>query len=98
MTTNEFFKALNEAMDRHPIIKRSKVKTINELLYVLRMEFNEDFNVSINEKDGTWGCIPSTKECFIPVKTLALKIKGIVYEEVNDEDAGCVHCLTINTK
>lgn len=98
MTNNEFLTALNDAMAKHPIIARSKVKTINELLYVLRMEFEDDFNISIKEKNGTWGCIPSTKECFIPVKTLALKISNIEYEEENDEDVGFWRCLTITTK
>ena len=101
MTNNEFLAQLNEAVSRHPIIAKSKAKTVNELLYVLRMEFSNDFNVSIKEKDGTWGCIPSTKECFIPVKTLALKIKSIKYEEEVvdfDDRTEVFHCLTIETK
>ena len=101
MTNKEFLAQLNEAVSKHPIIARSKAKTVNELLYVLRMEFNNDFNISIKNKDGSWSCIPSTKECFIPVKTLALKIKSIEYEEEIvdfDDRTELFHCLTIEPK
>ena len=98
MTNNEFLAALNKAFAKHTMLAKSNPKSINELLYVLRMEFDNDFCISIPEKNGAWNCIPSSKETFIPTKTLARKIDSINYEEETDEVFGTVYYLTIYTK
>ncbi len=44
------------------------------------------------KEDGAWTCIPSVKETFIPVRTLARHIKEIVFDE---DDYDCAEiCLT----
>jgi hypothetical protein len=97
MTNVEFQDRLRQMYEENPLIARSKKKTVNEILYLLRMDKENDYNISMVE-DGSWTCIPSVKECFVPVKTLARHVKSI---ECDDEDAnlGCAEvCLTIVTE
>ena len=97
MTNVEFQEKLRQMYKEHPMIARSKKKTVNEIFYMLRMDKENDYNVSIIE-DGAWSCIPSVKECFVGVKTLARHVKNI---ECDDEDVnlGCSEvCLTIITE
>lgn len=98
MTNNEFLRELNKAFEKYPMLAKSNPRSINELLYVLRMEFDNDFCISIPEKNGAWSCIPSSRETFISSKTLARKISNIEYEEEADKDFGTIYCLTIYTK
>lgn len=91
MNNIEFQNRLAELYKEHPMIARSKRKTANELFYVLRQDKEFDYNISSNE-GGAWTCIPSVKECFIPVKTLAKHVKEICI----DEDFECDEvCLTV---
>jgi hypothetical protein len=81
----------------HPMIARSEKKTVNELFYVLRMDKENDYNINLIE-GGIWCCIPSVKECFIPVTTLA---KHIVRVECDETDYGFEVkeiCLTVVTE
>lgn len=97
MTNKEFQNRLQTMYNEHPMIARSKKKTVNEVLYILRMDKENDYNVSLVE-DGVWTCIPSVKECFIPVNTLARHVSSI---ECDDEDYGfeCKEiCLEIVTE
>ena len=92
MTNKEFQNRLQELYKEHPMIARSENKTVNEILYVLRMDKEYDYNISMKEGKA-WMCIPSVKECFIPVRTLAKHVKSI---ECDEEDYGCPEiCLTI---
>lgn len=94
MTNKEFQNKLQEMYKAHPMIARSKKKTVNEILYMLRMDKENDYNVNLIE-DGVWTCIPSVKECFIPVKTLAKHVKSIECDET-DYGFECKEiCLTI---
>ena len=94
MTNAEFQIKLQEMYKEHPMIAASKKKTVNELFYVLRMDKENDYNINLIE-DGIWGCVPSVKECFISVRTLARHVKSVVCEE---EDYGCKEiCLTVVT-
>ena len=97
MTKIQFNKLLSNAYDKHPMLKASKVKSLNELIYVLRMEFEDDFCINTAQADGAFGCIPSIRETFIPTRTLALKIKSIEYDEETFEEMG-QHLLMIVTK
>lgn len=95
MTKAEFFKHVNALVEKHPIIAKSARKTVNELLYVLRMDNEYDYNISIKDPaaKNVWTCIPSVKECFVPVRDLKKHVKSIEYDE---EDYGCEEvCLTI---
>ena len=92
MTNNEFQIKLQELYAEHPMIAKSKKKTVNELFYVLRMDKENDYNISVDEGDH-WSCISSVKECFIPVKTLAKHVKSV---ELDEDDYGCDEiCITI---
>ena len=80
MTKNEFFIKLNEILKKHPMIAKSNPMSLNELVYILRME-EEDWSISDNEG----GCIPSVKETFIPTRLLAKKIKSVEWDEEANE-------------
>lgn len=95
MTNKDFQTKLQAMYDKHPMIAKSEKKTVNELFYVLRMDEGNDYNICINE-GGFISCIPSVKECFIPVKTLAKRVKKV---ECDEEDYGCEEiCLTVVTE
>ena len=95
MTNAEFQVKLQALYNEHPMIARSEKKTVNELLYVLRMDKENDYNISVDE-GGFWSCIPSVKECFVPVKTLAKHVKSVEFDE---EDYGCEEiCITVVTE
>ena len=80
MTKNEFFIKLNGIIKKHPMIAKSNPMSLNELVYILRME-EEDWSISDNEG----GCIPSVKETFVPTRLLAKKIKTIDWDEEANE-------------
>ena len=84
MTNVEFQGKLEAMYARHPMIARSNPKSLNELMYVLRMEGDRDYSISDNEG----GCIPSVRETFVPTRTLAKKVVAIEYEEFEDEYEG----------
>ena len=86
MTNVEFQKHLEEMYSKFPIIARSKQKTINELVFVLRHDDDvKDYCLNIDsESEGfSFGML---KECFHPVRHLALKIKSLEYEEYEDSE------------
>ena len=94
MTNVEFQKKLEAMYAEHPIVGKSKRKTFNELVWMLRQD-DVDYNISIPpyKEDMGWMCIPSVKECFIPVNTLAMHVKEV---EVDEDDYGYDGiCLTV---
>lgn len=96
MTNVEFQKKLEAMYAEHPIVGKSQRKTFNELTWMLRQD-DVDYNISIPpyEEDMGWLCIPSVKECFIPVKDLAMHVKEVkVDESVGDEFFDGI-CLTV---
>ena len=84
MTNVEFQAKLEEMYAKHPMIARSKTKSLNELMYVLRIEGDRDYSISDNEG----GCIPSVRETFVPTRWLAKKVVSIEWEEFEDEEYG----------
>ena len=95
MTKQEFEVKLQEMYKEHPMIARSKKKTVNELFYMLRMDKENDYNINLIE-DGIYSCVPSVKECFISVRTLAKHVKSIEFDETA---YGCEEiCLTVVTE
>lgn len=84
MTNAEFQVKLDAMYAKHPMIARSNPKSLNELMYVLRMEGDRDYSISDNEG----GCIQSVRETFVPTRTLAKKVVAIEYEEFEDEYEG----------
>ena len=91
--TNAEFQAKLEAMyANHPMIARSNPKSLNELIYVLRMEGDRDYSISDNEG----GCIPSVRETFVPTRWLAKKVVSIEWEEFEDEDCGLCGSIIVD--
>ena len=88
MTNNEFNKWLDEEFKKHPMLAKSNPKTINELIYVLRMS-EYDFCINTNDGNGSFVCIPSVKEAFVPVRMLAQKVKSMEYDEEIFEECVC---------
>ena len=82
MTNQEFQIKLEEMWNKYPLLKLSNPKSMNELVYVLRMEGDVDYSIS----DNCGGCIPSVRETFIPSSVLARKVTNIKYEEYIDGD------------
>ena len=94
MTNTEFMKKLDEMYAKHPMIARSNPKSLNELMYVLRMEGDRDYSISTN--DG--GCIPSVRETFVPSRDLAKKVMSIEWEEFEDEECGTYGAIIVDLK
>jgi hypothetical protein len=92
MTNVEFMNKLDEMYAKHPMIARSNPKSLNELMYVLRMEGDRDYSISTN--DGS--CIPSVRETFVPSRDLAKKVVSIEWEEFEDEEYGTIGTIMIN--
>lgn len=88
MTNAEFQKKLEEMYTSHFFITKDRNKTFNELVWTLRQD-DVDYNINIHpyEDDMGFVCIPSVKECFIPVKELAKHVSKVEFDEYfNDED------------
>ena len=92
MTNAEFQVKLEAMYAKHPMIARSKTKSLNELMYVLRMEGDRDYSISDNEG----GCIPSVRETFVPTRTLAKKVVSIEWEEFEDEEFGSYGAIIVD--
>lgn len=87
MTNLEFEKKLEEIYSAHPMLNKSEKKSINELSYMLRMT-EEDYCLNITDGNGSFMCIPSVKETFIPTHILAKKIEEIEFDEEVYEEYG----------
>lgn len=89
MTNAEFQVKLKNMYADFPHIAKSKQKTLNELVYVLRMT-KEDYQLNTFEegKPNSWGVIPGVQETFIPVKDLAKKVVSIEFDEETYEEMG----------
>lgn len=87
MTNAEFQKKLEAMYAKYPIIARSERKTFNELTWILRQD-DVDYNISIPpyKENVGWMCIYSVRECFIPVKELAMHVKKVELDECEDDD------------
>lgn len=92
MTNAEFQAKLKEMYAKHPMIAISKTKSLNELMYVLRMEGDRDYSISTN--DGS--CIPSVRETFVPSRDLAKKVISIEWEEFEDEEYGTCGAIIVD--
>jgi hypothetical protein len=94
MTNAEFMSKLDAMYAKHPMIARSNPKSLNELMYVLRMEGDRDYSISTN--DGS--CIPSVRETFVSTMTLAKKVVSIEWEEFEDDDYGTCGAIIVDLK
>ena len=96
MTNNEFNLWLEKEFEKYPSLAKSNPKSINELVYVLRMS-DHDFCLNTTDGNGSFVCIPSVKETFIPTRMLAPKIKAIEYDEETFEEFG-THLIIIEVE
>ena len=89
MTNKEFQVKLKNIYADFPHIAKSKQKTLNELVYVLRMT-GEDYQLNTfdESKPNSWGVIPGIQETFIPVKDLAKKVVSVEFDEETYEEMG----------
>lgn len=94
MTNVEFKEKLEAMFAKHPMIARSNPKSLNELMYVLRMEGDRDYSISTN--DGS--CIPSVRETFVSSRDLAKKVISIEWEEFDDEEYGTCGAIIVDLK
>lgn len=94
MTNAEFMNKLDAMYAKHPMIARSNPKSLNELMYVLRMEGDRDYSISTN--DG--GCIPSVRETFVSSRELAKKVISVEWEEFEDEEYGTCGAIIVDLK
>lgn len=89
MTHSEFLNKLDTMFARYPLLEKSNPKSVNELVYVLRMDLDgDDYCLNVIDGNGGCMCIPSVKESFIPSYILICKIKGIEYDEEIFEEYG----------
>lgn len=98
MTNAEFLTKLNAMFAEYPILAIDKVKTFNELVYVLRMQ-DEDYQINTedaNKKDG-FDIIPSVKETFIPVRCLKQKVVSVTFDEETYNETG-INLLLVKVK
>ena len=92
MTNVEFKAQLDAMFAKHPMLARSNPKTLNELIYVLRMEGDRDYSIS----DDEGGCIPSVRETFVPTRWLAKKVVSIEWEEFDDDEFGSYGAILVD--
>jgi hypothetical protein len=89
MNNKEFQVKLKNIYADFPYIAKRKQKTLNELVYVLRMT-GEDYQLNTTEKNnpGTFGCIPGVQDVFIPVRDLAKKVVSVEFDDETYEEMG----------
>jgi hypothetical protein len=89
MTNAEFQVKLEEMYQEHPIITKREQKTLNELVYTLRMS-GENYQLNTFDKNNpcSWGVIPGVQDTFIPVRDLAKKVISVEFDEETYEEMG----------
>lgn len=89
MTNAEFQVKLEEMYSHYTHIAKRKQKTLNELVYVLRMSADEyQLNTIDKSKPNRFVCIPGVKTTFIPVRDLAQKVVSVEFDEETWEEMG----------
>lgn len=95
MNNMEFQKKLEAMYAKYSFIAKHAQKTLNELVYVLRMSGE---NYQLNIEDGErFMCIPGVIDSFIPVRTLATKIVKVEFDEEAYNEFG-IKLLLIETE
>ena len=89
MTNAEFQVRLKNMYADFPHIAKSKQKTLNELVYVLRMSGeNYQLNTFDAASPNSWGVIPGVQDTFIPVKDLIKKVVDVEFDDETYEEMG----------
>lgn len=98
MTNAEFQVQLEEMYQKFPIIAKREQKTLNELVYTLRMS-GENYQLNTFDRNSpySWGCIPGVQDTFIPVRDLAKKVVDVEFDEETYNDMG-IKLLLVNVE
>lgn len=98
MTNADFQKELKKMYSGYVGIASRKHKTLNELVYVLRMS-GEDYQLNTIDKSkpGTFCCIPGVQETFIPVRDLAKNVVKVEFDEETYKEMG-IKLLIVTVK
>lgn len=98
MTNAEFQIQLEKMYQQFPTIAKRKQKTLNELVYTLRMS-GENYQLNTFDRNSpySWGCIPGVQDTFIPVKDLAKKVVDVEFDEETYEEMG-IKLLLVNVE
>ena len=98
MTNQQFQKELEAMYNSHSMIRKREQKTLNELVYVLRMS-GTNYQLTITRDDIPNGCvcIPGVIDTFIPVKDLAKKVVSVEFDEETWKDYG-IKLLLVEVK
>lgn len=98
MTNKEFQVKLKNIYADFPMIAKRKQKTLNELVYVLRMS-GEDYQLNTfnDDEPNSVTCIADLKETFIPVRSLAQTVVSVEFDEETYEEMG-IQLLMVKVK
>ena len=98
MTDVRFQEHLKELYDKHLGRFKAEHTTLNELLYVLRMDDN-DWQVNTYDTKTKNGCtcIPGVRDTFVPVRLLAQKVVAVEFDEETYEEDG-IKLLLVNVE
>ena len=99
MTNERFQQELKETYSMYHATRNSEQKTLNQLVYALRMMNGPDYQMTITRDDVPNGCtcIPGVMDTFIPVKDLAQKIVNVEFDEETYEECG-VYLLLVKVE
>lgn len=89
MTNKRFQQELQEMYEMYSATRSSVQKTLNQLVYVLRMSgINYQMTITRDDTPNGCVCIPGVIDTFIPVKDLAQKVVSVEFDEETYEDCG----------
>lgn len=95
MNNAKFQQQLEDMYNKYSFIAKHTKKTLNELVYVLRMS-GENYQVNIEDGER-FMCIPGVIDSFIPVRTLAEKVVKVEFDEETYNEFG-IKLLIIETE
>ena len=90
MTNAKFQQMLQDTYKKSSFLNNRTQKTVNELVYALRMDgmlTGINWQINIETQNGCT-CIPGVMDSFIPVKNLAQKVVSVEFDEETYEDFG----------
>ena len=95
MNNAKFQQQLEEMYSKYSFIAKRPIKTLNELVYVLRMS-GENYQLNVTNGDN-FSCIPGVIDSFIPVRTLAQKVVKVELDEETYNEFG-IKLLDVETE
>ena len=89
MTNQEFQQKLEEMYSQYSFMRNRKQKTLNELVYALRMSgVNYQLTITRDDMPNGCTCIPGVIDTFITVKDLARQVVSVEFDEETYKDCG----------